>query len=113
MPPDGGDQVPESSPCVLAVQGKIASGPKGPTTWAAANLNRLCGRAEASDEPGKCFQELMLGKVNWGSGTTWATSNALALCGATQSARKTIDCFKKQISSQQPWRIAIKQCKTN
>jgi uncharacterized glyoxalase superfamily protein PhnB len=113
MPPDGGDQVAENSPCVLAVQGKIASGPKGPTTWAAANLNRLCGRAEASEEPGKCFQELMLGKVNWGNGTTWATSNALALCGATQSARKTIDCFKKQISSQQPWRTAIKQCKTS
>ena len=113
MPPDGSDQVPEDSACVLAVQGKIASGPKGAATWAAANLNRLCGGAEASEEPGKCFHELMLGKVNWGSGSTWATSNALALCGATQSARKTIDCFKKQVSSKQPWRIAIKQCKAS
>ncbi len=113
MPPDSSDQVPEDSPCVQAVQGKIVSGHKAPTTWAAANLNRLCRGAEASEEPGRCFREIMLGKVNWGGGTTWATSNALALCGATQSARKTIDCFKKRVSSNEPWRTAIKQCNAN
>jgi uncharacterized glyoxalase superfamily protein PhnB len=113
MLPDSSDQVPEDSRCVRAVQGKVVSAPKGPTTWAAGNLNRLCRGAEASEEPGKCFQELMLGKVNWGGGTTWGTSNALALCGATQSARKTLDCFKRKVSSKQPWRTAIQQCRAD
>jgi hypothetical protein len=111
--PDSSEPVADGSPCVRAVQGKVVSGPKGPTTWAPANLNRLCQGAEASEEPGRCFQELMLGKVNWGGGTTWSASNALALCGATQSARKTIDCFKRKVASNQPWRTAIKQCKAN
>lgn len=111
MIPDSVDLVAEDSPCVLAVQGKIASSPKGPNTWIAANLSRLCRGAEASVEPGKCFEELMRGKVSWGAGTTWITSNALALCGGTQSARRTLDCFKRQVSSSQAWQEAIRLCR--
>jgi uncharacterized glyoxalase superfamily protein PhnB len=113
QPADSSDRVPDDAPCVLAVQGKIAWGHKGPTNWAIDDLNRLCRGAEKSEEPGKCFQEIMLGKVNWGGGSTWATSNALALCSATQSARKTLDCFKSKISENQSWRIAIRQCRNN
>jgi uncharacterized glyoxalase superfamily protein PhnB len=111
MLPDSGDPIAENSPCVLAVQGKIASSHKGPNTWTAANLTRLCRGAEASVEPGKCFEEIMRGKVDWGAGTTWVTANALALCGGTRSARRTLDCFNKEISSRQPWQAAIRQCR--
>lgn len=112
MSPDTPD-LPENSLCVLAVQGKIPSGHKGPNTWLAANLGRLCRGAETSVEPAKCFEDLMRGKVNWGAGSTWVTSNALALCGGTRNARRTLDCFTKKVASNETWQIAIGQCKTN
>jgi uncharacterized glyoxalase superfamily protein PhnB len=111
MAADNGDSIAENSPCVLAVQGKVPFGHKGAYTWTAANLTRLCRAAEASVEPGKCFEEIMRGKVDWGAGTTWATANALALCGGTRSARRTIDCFNKEISSSRTWQVAIRQCR--
>ncbi len=110
MLPDG-DPVAANSPCVLAVQGKIASSPKGPNTWTVANFSRLCRGAEASQEPAKCFEEIMRGKVEWGGGTTWVTPNALLLCGGAQSARRTLDCFKRAVSSGQTWQVAIRQCR--
>jgi hypothetical protein len=109
MLPDG-EPVAANSPCVLAIQGKLASS-KGPNTWTVANLSRLCRGAEASLEPAKCFEEIMRGKVEWGGGTTWVTSNALALCAGTQSARRTLDCFKGAVSSSQTWQVAIRQCR--
>jgi uncharacterized glyoxalase superfamily protein PhnB len=112
MVPDSGGPVAENSACVLAVQGKIASSHKGPNTWPAANLDRLCRGAEASAEPAKCFEEIMRGRVNWGAGTTWATANALALCGGTRNARRTLDCFTREISSSQTWQVAIRQCRS-
>jgi uncharacterized glyoxalase superfamily protein PhnB len=111
MVPDRGDPVAEDAPCVLAVQGKIPSNHKGPNTWTADSLTRLCRGAEASVEPGKCFEAIMRGKVDWGAGTTWVTANALALCGGTQNARRTLDCFKRQVSSSQTWQVAIRQCR--
>jgi uncharacterized glyoxalase superfamily protein PhnB len=113
MIPDGGDPVAENSPCVLAVQGKIASSHKGSNTWVATNLDRLCRRAEASVEPAKCIEEIMRGGVNWGAGATWATANAVALCGGTRNARRTLDCFKREIASSQTWRAAIQQCRSS
>jgi hypothetical protein len=95
------------------VQGKVASSHKGPNIWVAANLGRLCRRAETSVEPAKCFEEIMRGGVNWGAGTTWATANALALCGGTRNARRTLDCFKGEIASSQTWQVAIRQCRSN
>lgn len=112
MVPDNGEPIADNSPCVLAVQGKVASSHKGPNTWTPANLNRLCRGAEASVEPGKCFDEIMRGKVDWGAGTTWVTTNALALCAGTRSARRTLDCFNREISSSQTWQVAIRQCRS-
>jgi uncharacterized glyoxalase superfamily protein PhnB len=112
MVPDSGGPLAENSPCVLAVQGKIASSHKGPKTWPAANLDRLCRGAEASAEPAKCFEEIMHGRVNWGAGTTWVTANALALCGGTRNARRTLDCFTREISASQTWQVAIRQCRS-
>lgn len=111
MVPEGGEPVAENSTCVLAVQGKIASSHKGPNTWTTANLSRLCRSAEGSLEPGRCFEEIIKGGVNWGASTTWVTSNALALCGGTPNARRTLDCFKRQLSSGQTWQVAIRQCR--
>jgi hypothetical protein len=111
MVPDDGNPLAENSLCVQAVQGKVAFGPKGPTTWPAANFSRLCRGAETSVEPGKCFAELMRGKVDWGAGTTWLPSNALALCGGTLNARRTLDCFKRKVASSQSWQVAIRQCR--
>jgi uncharacterized glyoxalase superfamily protein PhnB len=111
MVPDDGEPVAENSTCVLAVQGKIAASHKGPNTWTTANLNRLCRGAEGSLEPGRCFEEIMRGAVNWGAGTKWVTSNALALCGGAPNARRTLDCFKRQVSSGQTWQVAIRQCR--
>jgi hypothetical protein len=111
MIPEDGEPVAENSTCVLAVQGKIASSHKGSNTWTTANLSRLCRSADGSLEPGRCFEEIVKGGVNWGAGTTWVTSNALALCGGTPNARRTLDCFKRQISSGQTWQVAIRQCR--
>jgi uncharacterized glyoxalase superfamily protein PhnB len=113
MVPDDGNPLADNSPCLLAVQGKVAFGPKGPTTWPSANLSRLCRGAETSVEPGKCFEELMRGTVNWGAGTIWLPSNALALCGGTLNARRTLDCFKRNVASSQSWQVAIRQCRTS
>ena len=45
--------------CASAVQGKVPFGRKASTTWAEANLARLCRGTETSLEPAKCFEELM------------------------------------------------------
>ena len=113
MVPDSGDPVAENSSCVLAVQGKVPASHKGPNTWPAVNLGRLCRGAEASVEPAKCFEQIMRGTVNWGAGTIWATTNALALCGGTRNARRTLDCFGREVSSNQTWQVAIRQCRAN
>jgi uncharacterized glyoxalase superfamily protein PhnB len=113
MLPDDGNPLAENSPCLLSVQGKVAFGPKGPTTWALTGLSSLCRGAETSVEPGKCFEELMRGKVNWGAGTIWLPSNALALCGGTLNARRTLDCFKRKVASSESWPVAIRQCRTS
>jgi uncharacterized glyoxalase superfamily protein PhnB len=113
MVPDDGDPLPENLPCPLAVQGKIALGAKGPTTWPSASLSRLCRGAETSVEPAKCFAELMRGKVDWGAGTTWLPSNALALCAGTPNARRTLDCFKRILASSQSWQVGIRQCRSS
>lgn len=99
------------SPCVMAVQGKIASRHKGPSTWDVASLTRLCQGAESSVEPARCYERLMSGTIKWGSGSVWVSSNALALCGGTRSASKTIDCFVRRIAGRQNWRTSIARCR--
>jgi len=99
------------SACASAVQGKVPFGRKASSTWAEADLARLCRGAETSLEPAKCFEELMRGKVNWGGGTVWTTSNALALCGGVRNARRTLDCFAARLAADDTWLDAIKQCR--
>jgi hypothetical protein len=100
-----------SSVCALAVQGKVPFGHKGSNAWDAKSLARLCRNAETSAEPAKCFDRLMRGQINWGSGTIWMTSNALALCAGTRRANGTLDCFNKTVAAGQTWRSAIERCR--
>jgi uncharacterized glyoxalase superfamily protein PhnB len=111
-PPEAKAPDPKTA-CVSAVQGKVAFGNKASSTWAEANLARLCQGAETSVEPGKCFEELMRGKVSWGGGRVWTGSNALALCAGTRNARRTLDCFATKLAAEETWQAAIRQCRAS
>jgi hypothetical protein len=93
------------------VQGKVRLGPNGSRTWPEASLARLCQGAEASLEPARCFDELMRGKISWGTGTTWKVGHAMMLCAGTRNARQTLDCFQSSITANEPWAAAISHCR--
>ena len=98
------------SACEKMVQGKIAWDYKGSKTWNPTNVNRLCKGAENSAEPGKCFNRVMHGGINWGGGTQWQWKNALDLCEGTLNANATIGCFERKIKAGVKWPQAIKDC---
>jgi uncharacterized glyoxalase superfamily protein PhnB len=100
-----------STLCAQAVQGKVRLGPKGSRAWPEGSLARLCHGAEASVEPARCFDELMRGKISWGTGSTWTASNALILCAGSKNARQTLDCFASSIAANQTWASAINTCR--
>ena len=100
-----------SSPCAQAIQGKVPLAPNGSRTWPEASLARLCHGAETSLEPARCYDELMRGKISWGTGKTWTAGNALILCGGTRNARQTLDCFADNIAANDSWASAISACK--
>jgi hypothetical protein len=74
-------------------------------------LARLCHGAETSVEPARCFDELMRGKISWGTGSTWTVANALILCAGTRNARQTLDCFATNIAGNETWASAINACR--
>jgi uncharacterized glyoxalase superfamily protein PhnB len=102
-PPEAKAGAPKGA-CAQAVHGrwKTAGG------WAL----RLCQGAESSQEPVRCFDELMRGKVNWGGGKGWTAPAALNLCSGSRNAQKTLDCFTGKIAAEEPWQTAIRDCKT-
>src|SRR5262245_37286342 len=100
-----------STPCAQAVQGKVRLGPKGTRVWPEGSLARLCHGAETSLEPARCYDELMRGKISWGTGTTWTAPNALILCAGTKNARQTLDCFATAIAANDTWAAAINACR--
>ncbi len=91
--------------CAAAVQGRW----KSPGPWAA----RLCQGAETSQEPVRCYEELMRGKVSWGGGKGWTAPHALNLCSGSRNARQTIDCFTGKVAAEEPWQTAIQDCRRN
>ncbi len=97
--------------CHNSIQGKIAWDYKGNKRWGQANLDKLCGANNQTDQPGKCFNQVMHGGVNWGGGTQWQWKNALELCQNTLNANRTVVCFKKKISQGGNWSQAIAACK--
>ena len=103
---------PKGNNCHNSVQGQIAWDYKGNKRWAPANLEKLCGKINKTDQPGKCFNTIMHGGVNWGGGSRWQWKNALELCQGTFNANRTVSCFKKNIKSGKNWSSAIAACKT-
>ena len=102
--PDAKAALPKGA-CALAVQGRW----KSPGPWAA----RLCQGAKTSQEPVRCYEELMRGKVSWGGGKGWTAPQALNLCSGSRNARQTIDCFSGKIAAEEPWQTAIQDCRSN
>jgi hypothetical protein len=100
-----------TTPCAQAVQGKVRLGPKGSRDWPEGSLARLCHGAETSVEPARCFDELMRGKISWGTGTTWTVPHAMILCSGTRNARQTLDCFASNIAGNETWASAIDACR--
>ncbi|MEO0398548.1 MAG: hypothetical protein AAF224_03895 [Pseudomonadota bacterium] len=101
----------QQTTCRAAVQGNIAWDGRNDRSWTNEQLNKLCSGAETSTQPGQCFQTVMSGKVNYGSGTTWNPNNALDLCQGSTNASATISCFRNQLAQQGNWRPAIDACK--
>jgi uncharacterized glyoxalase superfamily protein PhnB len=103
--PPAAKTAPPKGACAAAVEGKW----KSAGTWGA----RLCQGAESSQEPVRCFEELMRGKVSWGTGTAWTAPHALTLCSGSRNAQKTLDCFSGKITAEEPWQTAIQGCRAN
>jgi len=101
---------PQHNRCHNSIQGKIAWDYKGNKQWGQANLDTLCGSNNQTDQPGKCFDTVMHGKVNWGGGTQWQWKNAIELCKGTYNANRTISCFKSKIKAKENWKSATALC---
>lgn len=95
--------------CKAVTQGKIAWDYKGSKKWAANNLNRLCKNVK-NDQPSRCFQRVMHGKVSYGGGSKWKWENAIDLCEGSKNATKTIGCFTEQIKAGVSWKAAMPLC---
>ena len=95
--------------CEQALQGKVAWDDAGNRSWAADNLERLC-RGAADDQPARCFDRVMHGRIDWGGGTRWEWQNAIDLCESTKNADLTIGCFQRYISTKRPLKDAIAAC---
>jgi hypothetical protein len=96
--------------CFAFVQGNIPWNYTGTSTWSPSNVNRLCQGTSVAAEPGRCFDRVMQGGINWGGGTQWQWENALSLCKGTSNANNTISCFQGKISGGASWQEAIPQC---
>jgi hypothetical protein len=97
--------------CFAFVQGNIPWNYAGATGWNPANVRRLCGATTRAGEPGRCFDRVMTGNINWGGGVQWQWQNALDLCASTSDANATIDCFTARMGSGLAWPQAIAACK--
>jgi hypothetical protein len=99
--------------CPASVQGKIACDYTGSTKWDPRDVARLCRGAEGSLEPGRCFQQVMHGGVDWGGGKRWAWSDAVDLCAGTMDAKTTVVCFERSVRGGRTRPQAIAACRTN
>jgi hypothetical protein len=102
---------PESD-CFAFVQGNIPWNYSGASTWNPGNVNNLCQGTTVAAEPGRCFDRVMQGGINWGGGTQWQWKNALDLCKGTNNANNSISCFQGKISGGAAWQQAISQCRS-
>lgn len=103
-------QASAEAQCYEKVQGKIAWNYSNNKNWAEVNVKNLCAGTQHPAQPGKCFERVMFGGVNWGSSTTWQWQNALNLCKGTENANNRVNCFQNKIGNGVPWPQAIDQC---
>lgn len=104
----GAQQRPQS--CQQWVQGRIAWNYQGNREWTQGYLDRLCRGSRFPSEPGRCFDHVMHGGVDWGGGTQWEPDNALRLCAGSENAADTVGCFQDSIRRGQRWDAAIGRC---
>ncbi|MCF6300740.1 MAG: hypothetical protein L3J52_06440 [Proteobacteria bacterium] len=97
--------------CHLSIQNKIKWDYEGRKKWAQQNLDKLCKNNNQTNQPGKCFNNIMHTHINWGSGTEWRWRYAIELCQGTLNATQTISCFENQIANKVSWKVAIDTCK--
>ena len=107
--PSAGNQAAEAG-CFNFVQGNIPWNLSGTSTWNPANIQALCQGTSNAAEPGRCFDRVVSGGVNWGGGTVWQWKNALDLCKGTNDANATVACFQGKIAGGQNWQQAIAGC---
>ena len=108
-PPPPGPTAAETA-CFNFVQGNIPWSYDGATNWNPTNVSNLCRGTTVAAEPGRCFDRVMHGSINWGGGTQWQWQNALGLCKGTNNANSTISCFQGKISGGAAWQQAISEC---
>ncbi len=97
--------------CFAFVQGNIPWNQKGGAAWVPANIQALCRGTTKAAEPGRCFDRVMNGGVNWGGGTKWQWRNVVRLCQGTSNAEATVSCFEGKIAAKERWGQAIAECK--
>ena len=97
--------------CFSFVQGNIPWSADGASSWMPANIRSLCQGTTKAAEPGRCFDRIMHGGINWGGGTKWQWQNALKLCKGTSNAEGTVSCFQAKIAAGERWGQAIAECK--
>ena len=86
---------PSDSVCFQSIQNRIAWDTNGSTRWAASNVQKLCGTALNSREPGVCFDRVMHRRVAPSENWRWQT--ALDLCKGTLDASATIRCYNDAV----------------
>lgn len=98
--------------CVQAVQGEIAWDGGSDTDWDRRHVRRLCRGARDSEQPARCFETVMSGRVDYGGGNTrWNPENALRLCRGTRNAPGLLRCFRQRIDDGVGWQDAIPACR--
>ena len=75
------------------------------------NVKQLCKGTTKPAEPGKCFNMIKSGQVEWSKGNkVWEWKNIINLCSGTNDAQQRVDCFSKGIGSEADWKDVILSC---
>jgi hypothetical protein len=111
-PPAPSGPTAAETACFNFVQGNIPWNYEGAATWNPTNVKNLCRGTTVAAEPGRCFDRVMQGGINWGGGTQWQWKNALDLCKGTNNASTSISCFQGKITGGAAWQQAISQCRS-
>ncbi|MFT7578619.1 MAG: hypothetical protein ACI9MR_000277, partial [Myxococcota bacterium] len=86
--------------CRRSVQGKLAWGTNGEMRWPEGALATLCAGTRAADQPAKCFQLVVAGKVkNVPGGRKLTAKHAVEICAGTSNAAETVACLGRELGA--------------